>query len=127
MPSAEEIQRLNEELEKDLAKHRAEQIPNGEKLIVQPVELHPGFYDGPTVGDRENKGHRIVRDCTSAGEPFFVLRAKDLLSVPAIKQYFNSLSDYEGDDPTHVIQVGEILAEFKTWQRQNPDKVRLPD
>lgn len=93
-----------------------------EETIVQPIENHPGLADYP-----ENKGHRIVADCSRSGEPFFVLRAKDLLSVPAIKQYLNSLSDYEGDDPTHVMQVAEILQQFKTWQRANADKVRLPD
>lgn len=95
------------------------------KPIVQDIALHPGLYDGPVTG--ESKGERIVRQCVASGEPFFVLRAKDLLSVGPLKAYRDAVDEYEGDDPSMVIGVTEQLEAFKRWQRANPDKIRLPD
>jgi hypothetical protein len=73
------------------------------------------------------------------GEPWFFIRAQDKLSVAAVIEYSHLLrhesvnSSLRGDkDLSDSLdkQADEVLAyaqKFKDWQRENPDKVKLPD
>ena len=58
-------------------------------------------------------------------EPWFFIRAKDALSVPAVLHYASLLANI--GDLTAARAVADLAEEFKTWQNKNKDKVRNPD
>jgi len=59
-------------------------------------------------------------------EPIFVFRAQDILSVMVLSHYSKLLEDFQqdGDQLTSVIDAAN---DFRTWQKANPGKVKLPD
>jgi hypothetical protein len=59
-------------------------------------------------------------------EPIIVFRAKDILSTMVLLDYISLLGKYV---PGTIIEADalEKLEEFRSWQVNNPDKVRLPD
>ena len=72
-------------------------------------------------------------------EPYFFIRAQDRLSTAAVIEYSHLLRHeslnaslrgaYDLSDSL-IKQADEVLAyaqKFKDWQRENPDKVKLPD
>lgn len=79
------------------------------------------------------------------GEPFFLLRAQDRISSEAVKHYaflLQQVADLVVKDKNldqdeamrlalsleeQASEVGEIALQFIEWQKQNPDKVKLPD
>lgn len=98
---------------------------------VQPIELHPGA-DQLTRKVAEfkttkSKGQRIVEECLETGEPFFVLRAKDILSLFPIQEYLRVVELYGPSDHQMQEGVAHWLEEFKRWQRENVTQVRYPD
>ena len=60
------------------------------------------------------------------GEPVFIFRAQDILSVMVLSHYAKLIEDYTsgGGQLTSVIDTAN---EFREWQRANPGKVKLPD
>ncbi len=63
----------------------------------------------------------------TSGEPYFVFRAKDLLSTLVLKRYQELVDDYQGDDQSHAMTIAEQISNFIAWQKANPNKVKLPD
>jgi hypothetical protein len=65
-------------------------------------------------------------------EPLFVLRAKDRLATQTVR-YYARVCCFLGITTTNqgLIAIGEraklIAAEMAEWQRENKEKVRLPD
>lgn len=59
-------------------------------------------------------------------EPTVTFRAKDILSTMVLNHYASLLEIY---DPygRKAEQLQEAIYNFQSWQRANPDKVRLPD
>lgn len=55
-------------------------------------------------------------------EPVFVIRAKDVSSISAIKAYF-AVAKYEFDAGFPEGAEENILSEFKAWQNENGCKV----
>lgn len=66
-----------------------------------------------------------------AGEPVFILRAQDVLTVPAIARYRNLAAQIE--DPEKLPDsewfrgIDEVIGEFQKWQTDNPEKIKVPD
>lgn len=60
------------------------------------------------------------------GEPFFVFRAKDVLSTMALDEYAKIVERY-GPLSEQLQSIGDAIVAFQQWQRSNPSKVKLPD
>jgi hypothetical protein len=59
-------------------------------------------------------------------EPIFVFRAQDILSVMVLSHYASLLEDYQ-QEGTQLASVIDAANDFRSWQRANPGKVKLPD
>ena len=70
---------------------------------------------------------RMVDEAGFEGEPVFVIRAKDLLSVPVITEYIDMMRRFGSADPVFEEDMRNIRAEFIAWQKDNPERVRYPD
>lgn len=64
-------------------------------------------------------------------EPIFVLRAQDKLAVPTIARYRTFADSIEHPEDRRADEwfasLDEDTAKFTEWQRENADKVKLPD
>lgn len=65
-------------------------------------------------------------------EPIFIIRAQDRYSVKTIQSYRKKVRDgTKIEDAEKVFkwyeQVGSIINNFINWQRDNRDKVKVPD
>jgi hypothetical protein len=58
-------------------------------------------------------------------EPIFVLRAQDQFAPQAIDDYRFNVEGDAGSEWFH--DVGSIRNDFINWQRDNRDKVKVPD
>ena len=74
----------------------------------------------------KKKDKKIIEDAERDGIPIFVLTAKDKLSVDAILDYEVHCLRHNCK-PEHTNAVHDRLHEFEAWQRDNADKVKLPD
>lgn len=59
-------------------------------------------------------------------EPVFLLRARDVTSVDVLKEYQRQ-SVLLSADPTHVRSLDNVISNFKAWQDENPELVKVPD
>jgi hypothetical protein len=59
------------------------------------------------------------------GEPVFVVRAQDVLSIPAIVQYAALAKAIGQDELCRQVQAAAL--EFADWQRDNPGMTKVPD
>lgn len=75
----------------------------------------------------QGKAQHILEKVSGSDEPIFILRAKDLLSVPTIVKYLNLYGEFMPSDVTFEASVVNTIEGFKQWQKDNPDKVRWPD
>ena len=57
--------------------------------------------------------------------PIFVIKAKDALSVPALKHYKEKCEDHGLTEQAR--QVDYAIYEFRQWQDENIDDTKLPD
>lgn len=89
---------------------------------VQPIELHPkiGELDKP-------KGLRIVEECESIGEPYFVVRAKDVLGVMILVEYQRLIDTYRPSNHHMGAAISNIRTDFVQWMDAHPGEVHLPD
>jgi hypothetical protein len=70
------------------------------------------------------------------GEPWFLIRGRDVLAVDSIRAYANKAveasSKTNGDIDRanaltrHAVQCLQIAERFMDWQHANPDKIREP-
>lgn len=58
-------------------------------------------------------------------EPVFLLRAQDMLAVPAIREYLD-LCTRAGCVEEHLDGIGVAIGRFARWQVVHPDKAKLP-
>lgn len=58
------------------------------------------------------------------GEPVFLIRAQDSLSVKAIQDYLDTARRHGAKNTGRST---EKLERFVKWQKENPNKVKLPD
>ena len=73
-----------------------------------------------------NKAEKIIQECKVTGEPYFVIRAKDLLSVNAITDY-KILSVYQKCSDEFINDLDRVIEDFEIWQKYNPTKLKNPD
>lgn len=72
------------------------------------------------------KGYEILAKLKGSDEPFFVLRAQDILAIPTIESYIKSLKEMGRDD--EFVRTAEIaLLGFYGWARKHPERLKLPD
>lgn len=74
----------------------------------------------------EPKDKKIIEDAKRDGIPIFVLTAKDQLSTDAILDY-EVKCIIAKCSPEHIDAIHKRVYEFEAWQRENPEKVKLPD
>lgn len=72
------------------------------------------------------KDAKIIKDSEERKIPIFVLTAKDVLSVPIIKEYFHKCIDLNCDKD-FLKGIAERLDEFQTWQKDWYWEVKDPD
>ena len=69
---------------------------------------------------------KIIEESEANGTPIFVLTVKDLLSWKALQLYHTQCA-HNLCNPDHLKGITNRMVEFKAWQKNNPDKVKLPD
>lgn len=96
---------------------------------VAPIEAHPGVEDlEPTpLHTYKPKGLRIVEECERTGEPYFVFRAKDVLSIMVLVEYQELIDTYRPSNHIMGGAVADARAEFVDWMDNHPGEVHLPD
>lgn len=72
------------------------------------------------------KGHKIIEEVSESGEPFFVLRAQDHLSVITLQNYTNEASMYKLSEE-FMGSLRRVTGDFLEWREDNPEKLKLPD
>lgn len=79
-------------------------------------------------GGIDSKYGRITSELKEflPGEPVFLLRARDSLSVAAIRHYAVSC-ELAGCSLEHVEHLIDEANSFDKWQTENADKVKKPD
>lgn len=75
----------------------------------------------------ESKAQRIVRQCEATGEPYFVLRAKDIFSVPALKYYALQVERYGPTNMEFQESLGQSIEMFRSWEGDHAQLTRYPD
>lgn len=70
------------------------------------------------------KDKKIIEDAERENIPIFVFTAKDVLSFNMLVIYRDAC---EACSKEHCQQIEERIDEFYLWQKNNPDKVKLPD
>ncbi len=87
------------------------------------------FEDGEYTGemeDRDRSAH-IALECMQSGEPFFVLRAKDIFAVMGVNNYSKLVDEYGPLDVEFHAAVMDVAQEMREWQMANPERVKYPD
>lgn len=104
------------------------------ELLKKVDELQPGEVIETSVGEGvimthtyKPKGLRIVEECERTGEPYFVLRAKDVLSPFILEEYARLVGIFRPSN--HEMNEGVAIkrAEFTEWMDVNSHEVHLPD
>lgn len=72
------------------------------------------------------KDKKIIEDAEKEGIPIFVFTAKDVVSSTTLAYYWNRCIS-AGCKPEHTKAILDRVNEFKEWQRNNQNKVKLPD
>jgi hypothetical protein len=58
------------------------------------------------------------------GEPCFLIRAQDKISLQALEHYYDLAFNAQGKN---LSRVREVKDRFRQWQKENPKKVKVPD
>ena len=61
-----------------------------------------------------------------AGEPVFVLRARDLTALEMLRAYVQ-MCEHAGSPQSHLDAIGEVREAFSTWRAEHADEVKVPD
>jgi hypothetical protein len=69
---------------------------------------------------------RIFHGATAAGEPVFVIRAKDDVALQAIGAYM-AYAIAHGVDLAFIEACDALVADFEQWRREHPDLCKTPD
>lgn len=70
--------------------------------------------------------HSLTTMCEAIldGEPVFIIRAQDYLSVEIVQNYLNKAIEHEAKNLT---RVRDVIAAMIEWRKVNPKKVKIPD
>lgn len=72
------------------------------------------------------KDKKIIENSERESFPIFVLSAKDVCSLDAMRSYYNSCIE-QRCSVDHLNAIVERIAEFEAYQEQNCDNVKIPD
>ena len=72
------------------------------------------------------KTKKIIEDAEREGIPIFVFTAKDLFSIPRLREYKQACFDSKCCPDKHIAGIENRIAEFENWQKLNKDKVKFP-
>ncbi len=79
------------------------------------------------IGDKyQGEIKKIDGTMLPEGEPLFLLRAKDKCAMAALKAYVTECQA-QGSPPDQVESVNKQIQNFRDWQNQNPDTVKVSD
>lgn len=92
--------------------------------MKQLTLFNGGLFD---ESDPPSKSVRIAHECYGTGEPFFVLRAKDIFSVMAVRKYAELVESYGPIDYDFQEQLEEQVQRLRDWQVEHPHDVKYPD
>ena len=62
-----------------------------------------------------------------AGEPVFLLRAKDIFSSDVLAYYITQVATRGPSNPDMTQDLDGLLHQFGRWQQDHPNEVRYPD
>lgn len=72
------------------------------------------------------KDKKIILDSKLAEIPIFVFTAKDMFSVNALAEYYQ-VCIRDKCSKKHLAGIATRIGEFRRWQLDNKDKVKIPD
>ena len=101
----------------------AEGVPIGEPEQLTLFEA--GAFD--TTDEELGRSANIALECMDSGEPFFVLRAKDIFAVMGVNNYSKLVDEYGPLDVEFHAAVMDVAQEMREWQMANPERVKYPD
>ena len=61
------------------------------------------------------------------GEPYFLLRAQDLIAPCIVQLYALHLTSMYGVPKEKIASVRKVVAEMRKWQAANAKLTKLPD
>lgn len=86
------------------------------------------YFDEPLAGEIENEDYHgrvaVVSDL-EAGEPVFVVRARDAGAITFLALYEATSARLFGED--RAATLGELVDAFVAWRREHAALVRDPD
>lgn len=109
----------------DLSSAGIFQSTQAKEIVDQLIEW---INENTGVLNPENsKGESIVYHCLKDGEPFFVLRARDIFSIMVIREYLRLIENYGPENIEFQQTLVDIINVFRGWQTNRPTMVRYPD
>jgi hypothetical protein len=111
----------------------ADFVEIGDTPSANPVPMtHMEWLERDQAERREAKYGSLKEDALATiaaklgdDEPFFFLRAQDRLAPAIVHAYGEALARKGLRD--QAVQTMAFAASMEVWQRDNPDKVKLPD
>lgn len=70
---------------------------------------------------------QLVTSALDNDEPVFVLRAKDIFSLPALQYYKLQVERYGPTNHGFQIDIENIMDAFSKWRTANAEQVKYPD
>lgn len=68
----------------------------------------------------------LLNRCMHAEIPVFVLCGTDSCAVEALQEYYN-IAQAKGCSREFLDDLQLLIADFKAFQKEEPEKVKLPD
>lgn len=65
-------------------------------------------------------------DLVPEDEPLFLLRAKDIVSIPTLRAYLDMCVSRHCNTE-HLYDINTIIKKFADWQEKNKDKMKIPN
>jgi hypothetical protein len=73
------------------------------------------------------RNKKIIEDSERENIPILVFTAKDKLAMNTLADYYHSSCLTAKCNPEFMADLNARIAEFRTWQKANPDRVKVPD
>ena len=73
------------------------------------------------------RDEKIIKDANEKNIPIFVLTAKDKLSYNTIADYYHSSCINANCSKEFLDDLKGRIQEFKQWQEDNKEMVKIPD
>ena len=73
------------------------------------------------------RNKKIIEDSERENIPILVLTSKDKLAMNALADYYHSSCLAANCNPEFMADLNERIKEFRLWQKENPNRVKIPD